>query len=153
MTEKESLLVLNQEIKSDLSFCRDCAVSQGATGWVRDFDRLLDKNEILNNKLNQQFSSRSKLSIPKKIAEEVEKVNRNRYIGAEEFSEIVYDWLYDPKSLGISEVSEEEYKKTGWVYSETDRKEISKLRNKRENIIRAYLAGKALGVELVEVEG
>ncbi|WP_285012174.1 hypothetical protein [Lactococcus formosensis] len=69
MTEKESLLVLNQEIKSDLSFCRDCAVSQGATGWVKDFDRLLDKNEILNNKLNQQFSSHSKLSIPKWVAD------------------------------------------------------------------------------------
>lgn len=100
-----------------------------------------------------KFIKQPKLSIPKKIAEEVEKVNRNRYTGAEEFSDVVYDWLYDPKFLGISEVSEEEYKKTGWVYSQTDRHEMNKLRNKRENIIRAYLAGKALGVELVEVEG
>lgn len=103
-------------------------------------------------KYDDKLKEQPKLHIPREIAEEVEKVNRNRYTGAEEFSDIVYDWLYDPKFLGISEVSEEEYKKTGWVYSQTDRHEMNKLRNKRENIIRAYLAGKALGVEIVEVE-
>ena len=128
MTEKESLLVLNQEIKSDLSFCRDCAVSQGATGWVKDFDRLLDKNEILNNKLNQQFSSRSKLSIPKNIAEELEQVAVTNweiwefFIYAEEFSNELKNWLNHGKDD-----------------------------NANSKISIAYLAGKALGVELVEV--
>lgn len=130
MTEKESLLVLNQEIKSDLSFCRDCAVSQGATGWVKDFDRLLDKNEILNNKLNQQFPSHSKLSIPKKVAEELEQVAVTNweiwefFIYAEEFSTELKNWLN---------------------YGKDD--------NANSKIAIAYLAAKALGVELVEVEG
>jgi hypothetical protein len=126
MTEKESLLVLNQEIKSDLSFCRDCAISQGATGWVKDFDRLLDKNEILNNKLNQQFSSRSKLSIPKQIAEIVDET-----------------WGYgdiDPLDI-FGDVRLPDFEK--WWKSQDHPKDL----------IVAYLAGEALGVELVEIEG
>lgn len=123
MTEKESLLVLNQEIKSDLSFCRDCAVSQGATGWVKDFDRLLDKNEILNNKLNQQFSSRSKLSIPKNIAEELDMILKE-YPG----------WIYE----GFHRLAS----RSLMMWCEN---------NSGFNNCVVYLAGKALGVELVEV--
>lgn len=128
MTEKESLLVLNQEIKSDLSFCRDCAVSQGATGWVKDFDRLLDKNEILNNKLNQQFSSRSKLSIPKKIAEMLEQ-------------EIVAD------NITKFAMFHEGFERL-WLSDDLTKYCVD---YKNYALASAYLAGKALGVELVEV--
>lgn len=125
MTEKESLLVLNQEIKSDLSFCRDCAVSQGATGWVKDFDRLLEKNEILNNKLNQQFPSHSKLSIPKDIAEELDKELKNSEDKLYTFNKCYEDMTLPYKLL----------------------------LHKNYALICAYLAGKALGVELVSIEG
>ncbi|WP_285012463.1 hypothetical protein [Lactococcus formosensis] len=128
MTEKESLLVLNQEIKSDLSFCRDCAVSQGATGWVKDFDRLLDKNEILNNKLNQQFSSHSKLSIPKKIADMLDQ-------------EIVAD---DITKFAMFHEGFERL----WLSDDLTNYCVD---YKNYALASAYLAGKALSVGLVEV--
>jgi hypothetical protein len=43
-----------QEERSFMLFCRDCASSQGATGLVKDFDRLLEINQRLINKIVQE---------------------------------------------------------------------------------------------------
>jgi len=126
MTEKKSLLVLNQEIRSDLLFCRDCAESQCGTGLAKDFNRLLDKNEGLNNALIEQVYSQPKLSIPKKIAEELLDEDRVKHTS--------YELMF--------------YNNGDWS---------GNLQNWMENtdkwwfIVDVYLAGKALGIELVKV--
>ena len=98
----------------------------GKTGNKKDWGKFYDLEDSLINKV--EVANQPKLSIPKKIAEELrdeEGVNHTSY------ELMVYDdgdW---------SEELQEWMEKTDqWWF-----------------IVDAYLAGKALGVELVEVEG
>ncbi|MGY0187104.1 hypothetical protein [Lactococcus petauri] len=94
----------------------------GKTGNIKDWGKFYDLEDSLINKV--EVANQTKLSIPKKIADALD-------VG----DLMVLAWTHANDLLG--KVSDEERK------SEVIR---------RNALARAYLAGKALGVELVEVE-
>lgn len=98
----------------------------GKTGNKKDWGKFYDLEEPLIKKV--EVANQPKLSIPKKIAEELERVAVTNweiwefFIYAEEFSNELKNWLNHGKDD-----------------------------NANSKIANAYLASKALGVELVEV--
>ncbi|BDH82554.1 hypothetical protein LLL8_22110 [Lactococcus lactis] len=103
----------------------------------------------------EYFNNKPSLTIPKRVADSVERHHTDGY-GHEDFEELVRDWAYDliykynePFEKQFESLNDEEYHKA-WSEIEIP-SEINNSPDKRFNIIRAYLAGKALGVDLVKV--
>ena len=106
----------------------------GKTGNKKDWGKFYDLEDSLINKV--EVANQTKLSIPKKIAELADK----------EFNQgdDVLRFGFSTTEFGFAN---EELR--FWV---TNYGEYDEVATERANILSAYLAGKALGVELVEVK-
>ncbi|QSQ99548.1 MULTISPECIES: hypothetical protein [Lactococcus] len=102
----------------------------GKTGNKKDWGKFYDLEDSLINKV--EVANQTKLSIPKKIAE--------------------HDWM--KHLIECSNLSQFEFERYDDCLSKDDEQFLEWVKtDKNENILYIYLASKALGVELVEVEG
>lgn len=102
----------------------------GKTGNKKDWGKFYDLEDSLINKV--EVANQTKLSIPKRIAE--------------------HDWM--KHLIECSNLSQFEFERYDDCLSKDDEQFLEWVKtDKNENILYIYLASKALGVELVEVEG
>ncbi|MDR0289077.1 MAG: hypothetical protein LBH78_03435 [Rickettsiales bacterium] len=118
-------------------------------GWIKPLYSE-DTIEALQNK-------QALFTIPKDIAKSAESRNKERYTGAEEFEEAVWEWAYKLRDEYLTPFEEQLKDLNDKDYEEVKSKikipdEIEATVEQRFNIIRLYLIGKALNIEFVRVE-